>query len=145
MSATGGTLIFSLNATALALRPFTIIRSRFELYLKSDQDTGSEDQVAGFGIAVVSDEAAAAGVGSIPTPISELGSDLWFVSQILMSSIEAGATNVETASNGRGYTVDSKAMRKCSVGQDIVVVGERSGAGAGIELFVGGRILVKVG
>ena len=145
MSATGGTLIFSLNATALALRPFTIIRSRFELYLKSDQDTGSEDQVAGFGIAVVSDEAAAAGVGSIPTPISELGSDLWFVSQILMSSIEAGATNVETAINGRGYTVDSKAMRKCSVGQDIVVVGERSGAGAGIELFVGGRILVKVG
>ena len=145
MTATGGTLIFSLNAAALALRPFTIVRSRFELYLKSDQDTASEDQVAGFGIAVVSDEAAAVGVTAIPTPITELGSDLWFVNQILMSSIEAGATNVETAINGRGWTVDSKAMRKCSVGQNIVVVGERAGAGSGVELFAGGRILIKVG
>ena len=31
MTATGGTIIASLNATALAMRPFTIVRSHYEL------------------------------------------------------------------------------------------------------------------
>ena len=42
MTVTGGTIIFSLNAAALALRPFTVIRSHFELQLQSDQAAAIE-------------------------------------------------------------------------------------------------------
>ncbi len=51
----GGTavLIFTLNAAALALRPFTVVRTRFQLGMRSDQTSAAEDQVLGYGIVVV--------------------------------------------------------------------------------------------
>ncbi len=144
MTTTGGTLIASLNAAALALRPFTVVRSHIELWLQSDQDTASENQIAGYGLAVVSEEAAAAGVTAIPTPILEMGSDLWFLHKLMMLGLVAGATNVETAIRGKGWAVDSKAMRRVNGNQDVVFVGERAGAGSGVDLFDGGRILIKL-
>ena len=42
------------------------------------------------------------------------------------------------------YEVDSKAMRKVDIGQDLVIVGEASGASQGFIMNVGGRMLVKV-
>ena len=37
LAVAGGSAIFSLNAAALALRPFTIVRTHFEFALRSDQ------------------------------------------------------------------------------------------------------------
>ena len=139
LTATGGILYFSLNAAALALRPFTIVRTKWEAFITSDQAAAVEDQVAGMGLAVVSDEAVAVGVSAVPTPISELGSSLWFMHKILMSA----GSNVNEGRVGFQYTVDSKAMRKVEVGQDIVAVGEFSAAGDGLLLTMGGRILIK--
>ena len=76
--AAGGTIMFSLNAAALALRPFTIVRSRFEVGIISDQTAATEDQLGAIGMAVVSDQAVAVGVTAVPTPITDMGSDLWF-------------------------------------------------------------------
>ncbi len=143
MTATGGTIIFSLNAAALALRPFTVVRTRFELFLRSDQGGVSEDQSAGFGIAVVSDEAVAVGVTAVPTPISEMSSDLWFVHQVLFSSLLV-VTAVAATLRGAAYTVDSMAMRKVGIGQDIVVVSELGTFGGGVAVSAGGRMLVKL-
>jgi hypothetical protein len=70
---TGGTIMFSLNAAALALRPFTIVRSRFTYGVISDQAASLEDQVGAVGIAVVSDQAVAVGATAVPTPITDLG------------------------------------------------------------------------
>jgi len=42
------------------------------------------------------------------------------------------------------YEVDSKAMRKVDIGQDLVIVGELAGPSQGFVMTVGGRILVKV-
>ena len=95
MTGAGGTLISSLNASALALRPFTIVRSRLELYLISDQQVASEPQGAAFGMAVVSDQAVAVGITAIPTPITDLGSDLWFVHQPMWN-----ATTFQSAVGG---------------------------------------------
>ena len=75
----GGIIMFSLNAAALALRPFTIVRSRFEVALRSDIAGGSEIQRAAYGIAVVSDQALAVGVTAVPTPITDMGSNLWLL------------------------------------------------------------------
>ena len=48
-------LVQSLNALALALRPFTIVRTRGSVLVNSDQNAASEDYGASFGEAVVSD------------------------------------------------------------------------------------------
>ncbi len=141
MTAEGGTLQFTLNAAALALRPFTIVRSHFMLALRSDQAAAIEEQTIAFGIAVVSDQAAAVGVSAIPTPITEAASDLWFVHQWMFAD-ESNLT--DRTRSGTFLAVDSKAMRKCDIGQDIVVVSEMdTGTGGGVVLRVAGRMLVK--
>ncbi len=141
MSAVGGTVIFSLNAAALALRPFTIVRTRFELMIISDQGAMVESQVGAFGMAVVSDQAVAVGVTAVPTPIIDMASDLWFVHQTYMAQ---NSSLVDVSKDARYITIDSKAMRKVDIGQDIVVVAEFSGAGSGQVLTSGGRMLIKV-
>ncbi len=142
LTAAGGTINFSLNAAALALRPFTVVRTHFDLYIISDQDAADEDQMGAFGIAVVSDQAVAVGVTAVPTPVTDMGSDLWFVHQIVLSAVKVAGTDL--AFKGEKYSVDSKAMRKCSIGQDIVVVSEFDASGAGFRLLMGGRMLVKI-
>lgn len=144
MTALGGTIYNSLNAAALALRPFTVIRTRLLLQARSDQTAATEDFFGAFGMAVVSDQAVAAGVASIPTPITDLGSDLWFVHQMFAGGVMAGGTPVEGNPRVFQYTIDSKAMRRVDVGEDIVQVGEvDTGAGNGTFMAVGGRMLVK--
>ena len=142
MTAIGGTIIFALNAAALAMRPFTIIRSRFELFVFSDQSAAIEPQVGAFGIAVVSDQAVAAGVAAVPTPVTDMGSDLWFVHQNYSGR---ESSTVDVSEPGNRISIDSKAMRKVDIGQDIVVVAENdTNVGAGQILFSAGRMLIKV-
>jgi len=144
LTVTGGTIQFVLNAAALALRPFTVVRSHFELFLQSDQGGLTEFQVAGFGIAVVSDEASAVGPTAVPTPISEMGSDLWFVHQVLYNSLLV-ITAASGVNRGTRYSIDSRAARKVGIGQDIVVVSEFSGTSTGgLKITAGGRMLVKL-
>ncbi len=145
LSAVGGTIIFSLNAAALALRPFTIVRTRFLVGIISDQTAASENQVGALGMAVVSDQAVAVGVTAVPTPIIDMASDLWFVHQLMYNTF-VFASGIGFQDGGLKVTeIDSKAMRKVDIGQDMVVVGGLSGAAsAGFTMFVGGRMLVKV-
>jgi len=75
----GGTILNALNAAALALRPFTIIRTRMELLVVSDQEVASEVQVGGIGVSVVSNQASAIGVSAVPTPITDIGSRLLLI------------------------------------------------------------------
>ncbi len=67
----GSTLLSSLNAAALALRPFTIIRTRLFVHIQSDQIVGTELAQGVFAAIVVEEEAVDAGIGSLPTPITE--------------------------------------------------------------------------
>ncbi len=141
LAAAGGTLMFSLNAAALAVRPFTIVRSHWAWMLQSDQSAGLEDQVGAFGVAVVSDQAEAVGITALPTPITDLGSDLFFVHQMMMAR-QSNLTD-RTFPAVTGFT-DSKAMRKVNDDQDMVVTAEFSAAGAGFILTLGGRFLLKM-
>ncbi len=136
-------LIFTLNASALALRPFTVVRTRGSLFYKSDQELADERYGCGFGIAVVSDQAAAIGVTAVPNPTSDYGSDLWFVIEQLQGFFQFG-TNVGKDEAGRIKDLDSKAMRKVDVGQDIVVVIETSASQVSCTLESAFRMLVKV-
>ena len=151
----GGTLVSStmtaaanpvlqttLNAAALALAPFTVVRTRGLIYVQSDQVAASEDQTVLYGQAVVSDEASAIGVTAIPTPDTDSGSDLWFVYEALMSDLKF-STAAAYGKIGAATVIDSKGMRKVEPGQDIVAVVESASAfGVTIRSFT--RTLIKL-
>jgi len=139
-------LLSSLNAGALALRPFTVVRTRGTLSVRSDQAGASEAYGAAFGMAVVSDQAAAAGVASVPTPVLDSDSDLWYVYEMLLATIQLGTAVAFGAGAGVQRIIDSKAMRKVEDGQDLVQVIEGAGGAAAggcvIQTFV--RTLIKL-
>jgi len=141
-----GSILFdqSLNATALALRPFTVVRTRGELWVRSDQIAANELPFGALGFCIVSDTATALGVTAIPAPIISEDSDLWFVYQHWLASVRvATAVGFDDQAFTR-YSFDSKAQRKVNNDQDIAVMLENASAANGVSLVLKFRILIKL-
>ena len=142
VGANASVIVASLGASILALRPFTIVRTRYLLTFSSDQTAALERPRAAIGEIVVTDKAAAAGIASVPAPITEIDGD-WFFWQA-MSHDFIFISGVGTDSQGANqYTVDSKAMRKVSIDEDVVTVIQETGV-FGCEVSVLGRQLLKL-
>ena len=138
------TLTHSLSGAALALRPFTVIRVRGTMIAFSDQVGVSEDYGISMGYAVVSDQASAIGVTAVPTPITDRGSDLFFVYETIFGTI-ANASSVGFDEVGRVLQYDSKAMRKVNDDQDIIISAESDVFNDGGMLMINGaRMLLKL-
>ena len=135
------TIFYALNAAALALRPFTVVRTHMEFQVNSDQAAAIENQVLAFGWGVVSDQAFAIGVTAIPTPVTDIGSDLFFLHKVMFGDESALTDRSKSASR---YTVDSKAMRKINEDEQPVGVLEVSSAAGGAIVFAGGNMLIKL-
>ncbi len=131
-------LIASLNAAALAMRPFTIVRTHIALYLTSDQAAAMEVQQCAFGLAVVSDQAVAVGVTAVPTPLTDMGSSLFFAHKVMFAN---ASTLTDRTIGGQYFSLDSKAMRKVDSGSDLVITTESHDNG--LILQSAGRILIK--
>ena len=142
-SSTTASLSASLNAAGLALRPFTVVRLRGQLQCVSDQSAATEQYIGSIGAAVVSDQATAIGVTAVPTPATDLASDLWFMHEIWIGSIDfSDATGIFSDHPSRA--VDSKAMRKVNGDQDLVICTEAGLGGSGVTVAFAGRFLVKL-
>ena len=136
--------ILSLSTAEKALRPFTIVRTHFNWHVRSDQLAATEEYQSAVGMCVVSDQASAIGVTAVPTPFTDLASDLWFVHSIMANQfIFVSAIDFE-ANSGISKDIDSKAMRKVEEGQDVAVVLENSSISAGSVIISAGRMLVKL-
>ncbi len=138
-------LLTSLNAGALALRPFTVVRTRGLLYLRSDQVVATEEQSGAYGEAVVSEQASAVGITAVPGPVSNADSELFHVFQAIATAFffsSAAGMGV----NGAGFVIDSKAMRKVEDGQDLITIYESDAAAvsAGQVVKTYSRLLVKL-
>ncbi len=134
-------LMTSLNAAALALRPFTVVRDRGVIFVRSDQSGAAESYGIDYGKCVVSDQASAIGVTAVPTPLTDKGSDLWYVYESLFSRFEFH-TAIGQTNDGAFLQYDSRAMRKVEEGQDLISVVENELAGA--VVVVTGRTLLKL-
>jgi len=144
-TAAGGVITNSLNAGALLLRPFTIVRTHMEMYFFSDQVIASESISAAIGGAVVSDQASAIGVTAVPTPVTDAGSDLFFFHRWMFGRFTFVTGTGVDGNGGESFSVDSKAMRKVNEDQDLLIILELSTAGGGgWTMITGGRILVKL-
>ncbi len=137
-------LLTSLSAAALLLRPFTIIRTRIRIWWSSDQAAASEEPAATYGRIVVKDEAVAIGITAVPQPVSTPEAQ-WFVYEGMKDSFVFG-TAVGFAGAGSAvnhYDVDSRAMRKVGINEDLISVVQNATA-VGASIRVTGRTLIKL-
>ncbi len=143
-AANSASLFTGFSAGVLALRPFTIVRVRGSWHVSSDQEIADEVQHVAIGAAIVSDQALAAGIASVPTPFAELDSDLWFLHEILLTEFLLGSAVGFSGDFGVAGTFESKAMRKVDDGQDIAMSIEAASTSAGALVTKVGRMLLKL-
>ena len=144
--AAGSTAVVSnvMSAAELALRPFTVVRTRGIFNLQSDQAGVSEFYHAGFGAAVVSDQAVAIGITAVPTPMTDRVSDLWFLFTEMMGTVQVSSAIGFQHPVGLGLEFDSKAMRKVEEGAQIIFTKETSSISLGVIAASAGRVLIKL-
>ncbi len=114
------------------------------MWLTSSHSRGSISLTTGrsFGLIVVSDQAIAAGVASLPA--SDANSDApFFVWEPLAVRIRLATAVGFDGNAGYHQIVDSKAMRKVGNNEDLVSVVSLVGAPGGF-LSLEGRILIKL-
>ncbi len=133
----------SLSAEELALRPFTVVRTRGVLFVRSDQQAATETYQAAVGDCVVSEQALAIGVTAVPTPMTDRGSDLWYLFEEVAGIFTFGSA-VGFIEGGRTKYFDSRAMRKVEDGQDLIRVVETSSLSSGVFAYTAGRLLIKL-
>ena len=129
----------------------TVVRIRGFLRIWLNLATGSGDGFAGaFGIGIVQNPAFTAGIGSVPTPITEAADENWLYHRFFsIFSPEAFALGAEPASRSLpsfvDVEIDSKAMRKFDAGVTLYSAVEVAETGtANMELTHDSRVLVKL-
>ncbi len=133
-----------LDSSLTQTEPMTMVRTRGSICVLSDQTAQSERPFGAYGIAVVSDQASAAGVASLPTPMADAVSDLWFVHGFFYAPMNTGTGSpVEVNNVSQTFEFDSKAMRRLSSDQTMVVVVENASASHGLFFAINFRMLLK--
>jgi len=119
--------------------PATLVRIRGQILLQSDQNITYEEVVGSLGIAVVKEEARAAGAASLPDPFASAGNDFWlyWVSLMWAGLQSDGAVTTIPLS----IEVDAKAMRKFADGDAIVVMVANHHGANGLKIGFQGRFL----
>ena len=143
-SANSAAILTSLTAGALALRPFTIIRTRGTWGVRSDQDAADENQFVAYGSIVVSDEAVAVGITAVPTPLSQDGSSWIHLDQTFQHHRQQSSVGQNPDFIPWNNKIDSKSMRKVEEGQDLIEVIENSAISNGAQVVTYGRVLIKL-
>jgi hypothetical protein len=96
------------------------------------------------GIGLASSAAFTAGIGSLPTPITEAAWDGWLWHRFF--SVHGGVADGSTNAGSYQIEVDSKAMRKVSDEMTIFMAGEFTEIGTALmSVFFDSRMLLKEG
>ena len=131
---------FVLNNTGI---DETILRTVGTLAIRSDQLSATENQIGAMGIALVTDAAHAAGVASLPDPITEIADDGWLLYVPFVNNFTfitaAGFDN-----NIMRLDFDSKAKRVVSEGQRAAIVIANGDAANGFQFALVMRLLSQV-
>ena len=121
----------------------TILRTHGIFIATRDDPTGDQFISGAFGMMVVTDLAAAAGVASLPGPATNAEDDGWIVHQYFMSKLHFGTDVSLNYDAGQQVRFDSKAKRILSQDRTFVAVVENFTPVA-IEFAVSFRCLEMV-
>ena len=102
--------------------------------LRVEDATGNGGLFA-VGAAVFASNAVAAGVASLPDPITDGGDDLWTFHQVVPYSPTKNTVWV--------YSFDSRAMRKVEDGQELVFIAANGVGGDACDYSIAARVLSK--
>ena len=136
-----GSTLFG-TAQAATADGLTIVRTRGDLLIRlvtSDAITSGFD--VGFGMCVVSENAAGVGISAVPRPLDDPAWDGWFV---YWTGVVKGLI-VDNSASVR-INIDSKAMRKIK-DTDVVVAVAQGGTEIGaatLNMDLRSRILLKL-
>ncbi len=124
--------------------PATLMRSRGNWIAVIDGPTDQDIKCVGAGLIVVSDEAFAAGVAAVPSPVDDLNAPwLWHDFVTLMAK-----SATQEASLGSGVyrgVIDSKAMRKVHPNETLVFVVDGTNLSGTPNVDVSAAVRVLVG
>ncbi len=130
-------------ATVSSLGPATIVRTIGTLWVKTDQVAATEIPFGAMGMTVVSEQASVAGVASVPVPITDETSDLFFTYVPWAASlILADATGI--IDGMQVYQFDSRAQRKVQDGDAVAVTLENASSVHGVGYVLKFRMLFKL-
>ena len=122
----------------------TILRTVGSFSIRTDNNNGSEFQIGAFGMIRATDAAVAAGVASIPGPITDRGDDGWFTyAPFSYSSLLHTAVGF-TMNESHTVQLDSKAKRRMEEGTQIALVVENAHATHGFTIVLQIRMLGMV-
>lgn len=139
VAATSKVLIATATPLNLGI-DLTILRTRGWLCYFAGTPTADRFISGAFGIMIVKDLAAAAGVASLPGPATDASDDSWFVHEWFISQLEFGTAVGMEPNFGNSRSFDSKAKRKIEEGEVAVAVVENL-TGSGISFGVNFRCL----
>ena len=136
--AAGAKVIQQSNAT---LGGTTIVRTRGVMDMRPQGFSADIEVIGALGIGLVSDQAFAAGIASIPGPFTDPDWDGWFMWEAFSYRFEL-TTDVGRMIIPYLMTLDSKAMRKVGQNQTLVVMVESQAAAFAASVHF--RMLVKL-
>ncbi len=134
-------LVASFDPQAAGLPKPTVVRTRGDVSIIPDSAAADVRITGAYGLAVVSDRAFAAGVASVPGPFSDASWDGWFVWRSFNYSLQF-ADSTGFIQEQMSQEVDSKAMRKVTEDETIVLVAESQGSAFDISMPL--RLLLKL-
>ena len=134
-------IVGSFDPASSALPKPTIVRTRGQISVAPDLSSADVDIIGAFGMCVVSDQALAAGSASIPAPFSQADWDGWFVWRSFSMRYEF-IDGTGTLQMDQRFEIDSKAMRKVSDNESIVLMAQSQGGAFDISAPI--RMLLKL-
>ena len=138
----GGSTVIIDQSLGGITEPITVVRMRGMIDIISDQEIAIERPFGAVGACVVSDQALAAGVASVPTPISDADSDLWLMHQYFHAPV-THLSSVGYTKVNQTFEFDSKAMRKIPADTTLIWVVE-TGSTVGIRYLLQFATLIKL-
>jgi len=119
----------------------TIVRTRGMITVIPQAFTADVNMTGAIGVGIVTDEALAAGVGSMPEPFTDADWGGWYVWRSFSYHLEfADATGLNFPN--WSFEIDSKAMRKVSPNESLVIIAESQAGAFSINTPI--RTLVKL-
>ena len=131
------------SGVSMVLEGLTIVRIRGELLVTLDSVSGAGSSLTGaFGIGLATAEAFAAGIASVPTPVSDDDWNGWMWHQHFAVRSAAG-TLLGLIAEGARYQIDSKAMRKTKDSDVLFAAFEATEVvEAAVNVYLDSRMLV---
>ena len=122
----------------------TVLRVVGGVRVMFDQSSADEYQLGAIGMCIVTDTAIAAGIASIPDPVTDVQDDVWFFYQSFAQRFSLLTAVGFDADGGHYYPFDSKAKRVVHSGMSIVGVAANAHASNGLEIVWNVRVLGQV-